>query len=46
MPLTSPLTGALLPNAALVPNVVLRGLVQELLERHPELQSGAAFSNV
>ena len=47
---TSPLTGERLSGEALIPNVILRGLVQDLLERRPELltagQTGAAFANV
>lgn len=44
-PSTSLLTGELLEHTQLVPNIVLRGLIRDLLERHPELVAGAAFPN-
>ena len=43
---TSPLTGHPLPHLGLAPNVVLRGLIRDYLERNPEMQAGAAISNV
>jgi len=43
---TSPLTGEVLEHTQLVPNVALRGLIRDLLERRPELLCGAAFANV
>ena len=43
---TSPLTGHHLPHLGLAPNVVLRGLIRDYLERNPEMQAGAAFSNL
>ena len=43
---TSPLTGHHLPHLGLAPNVVLRGLIRDYLERNPEMQAGAAISNV
>ena len=50
LPCTSPLTGERLESDALIPNVVVRGLVHELLDRRPELltagQMGAAFANL
>ena len=46
LPCTSPLTGAPLPHTELVPNVVLRSLIQDLLERRPELLTGSSFANV
>ncbi len=51
LPCTSPLTGEPLADTKLVPNVALRGLIQQLLERQPELVvgssgMGAAFANV
>ena len=49
-PCTSPLTGEPLVHTHLVPNIVLRGMIREFLERHPELAltlgTGAAFANV
>ena len=51
LPCTSPLTGEPLKDTKLVPNVVLRGLIRQLLERQPELLvgssvMGASFANV
>ena len=50
LPYTSPLTGERLGSDALIPNVILRGLIHDLLERKPELltagQTGAAFANL
>ena len=50
MPPTSPLTGEALGGETLIPNVILRGLIRELLEKRPELltagQTGAAFANL
>ena len=50
LPATSPLTGEALEHTQLVPNVALRGLVRDLLERRPELKlvsgTGAAFANL
>mgnify|MGYP002832847486 CR=1 FL=1 len=47
---TSPLTGERLGSDTLIPNVILRGLIHDLLERKPELltagQTGAAFANL
>ena len=40
------LAGEALEHTMLVPNVVLRGLIRELLEAQPELVTGAAFANV
>ena len=34
---TSPLTGAVLESDLLIPCVLVRGQIQDLLERHPEL---------
>ena len=48
--LTSPLTGEPLAGDTLIPNVVLRGLIHDMLERRPELrtagQTGASFANL
>lgn len=50
LPCTSPLTGERLTSDALISNVILRGLIVDLLEQRPELltagQMGAAFANV
>ena len=50
LPGTSPLTGERLESTALISNVVLRGLIHDLLERRPELltagQTGSAFANL
>ena len=50
LPATSPLTGEPLGNEVLIPNVALRGLILDLLDRRPELltagQTGAAFANL
>ena len=43
---TSPLTGQPLPHPGLAPNVVLRGLIREYLERNPEMNPLTAFANV
>ena len=50
LPYTSPLTGEQLSSDGLIPNVILRGLIVDLLEQRPELltagQTGAAFANL
>ena len=35
---TSPLTGAVLESPLLIPCVIVRGQIQDLLERHPQLR--------